>query len=161
MAVTQIKLIEYNDRVHFLTMSDENKVKLFSLQPEPGGPILVQSLGVIDVFNSSSVKEAWRFPFDNAEVIKEQKQTLKEILREVQEAEAPPAEASNYRIEVLDTRKQQMDAANERKSLKKVQTEYQQRFVASQVTDMDRERVQKKFEAMTARKVESKLRTIA
>ena len=67
-SVTCIKIIDYNDRLDFLTTSEDKKVKIFSLQKYRGANINVHILGVIDLL-SNSASSHWRFAFDNTGVI--------------------------------------------------------------------------------------------
>lgn len=133
--VKQVKVIDYNHGVHFLTLSDENKVKIFSLQTERFGPIDIKTLGVIDVFGNSHLKDTWRFPFNNAHVIKEQRVVLAEVLDSVQQAEAGIEEDGEGQefssdVVILDTRKQAMDEAQERREQKQAQRKFEQDFIA-------------------------------
>lgn len=83
LAINSIKVFEHNGAVSFITSSDDMYVKIFSLQKVRYGPLMIQTLGVIDLKNPYNHSTEWLFPFDNQDFIKHQKEKFKEVLKNI------------------------------------------------------------------------------
>ena len=111
------------------------------------------------------------FPFDNNEVIQVQKQQFKKVLKQLFEHELKYQQTANeynddfdnektianFKITVVDPRKERLDYTQNLIRKKEHQVEEQRAHINKQVTFMDREKVAQKFDALKQNKMKMKM----
>jgi len=108
-------------------------VKIFSLQKFRHGAINIQNIGVVNLKNPYNHSTEWLFPFDNTDLLIQQKDSFKAVLKDVlanrrRDAVGEDEDGSdsdyrdndeidkaveNLRIIIKDPRKEQIDLEEE------------------------------------------------